>query len=646
MLHCTALVLAFAACTALSPRELEVLGVVSVSAWAPHAPSGDRGSDRFAWAPHAPVGGRGPDRPSTTDSLLPLALAVSHRETVFGCHSFDRFLDPRWETFFLFAREFATAWQLRSLAARAFARSLSGGATVVEWDSIPPQPRSRALVLRLLAERDVTVASLVACSCDVHALPSWHVAHVPFRTLVTQLYNALVADSASRRLRGGSKAEYYPRVEMRKWNARAKATDKCMRRFERQRTRPLLAVCALLVETLPASDSLVGARLHGDAADVGNWSARGFQRRPSHVLGGGEQWLTDTAVWVCDRMCAYNASLLVPALRRMHFIEGTIADAPRVWSAVACEQNLAAVRSNDVIGWVDRAHEGLVSRAPAVDGLTEYVLYNSSVYTIVPFAWLKPYALWVLAQQAAPHVCLSQLALLRARAGLEADLHCATAAADLRPEHLPPPALNCSSWAAWAGAEAAAACTGEGPTIRESLALLVRPLLELVGHRLAQINSTHASFVLVPTFGACPLFTLRGGRYTRRALAAPWLQTAGQVDHGEQLAVRFAGRRLGERAVFFARAIGRTQPVAFALELDARISRIEAPLSFGGRASRVPARAWLLLVQQLCDTELRLGARESRAPSGAGGGPGPHALHELRALFGQACDVAAPVRFR
>ncbi|KAJ1624047.1 hypothetical protein T492DRAFT_882542 [Pavlovales sp. CCMP2436] len=54
-----------------------------------------------------------PSAPSVP--ALPMVLAVGHREFVLGCHSFERYLDPQYETFFVFDAEYAKAWKLREL---------------------------------------------------------------------------------------------------------------------------------------------------------------------------------------------------------------------------------------------------------------------------------------------------------------------------------------------------------------------------------------------------------------------------------------------------------------------------------------------------------------------------------------------------
>lgn len=313
--------LLLASCSsAISPSRYAELGVVRVVSSPPSAP---------------PVG------PPES------ALAVSHRESVLGCHSFDRFLHPRWETFFLFQREFAQAWRLEQLVMSAASRT-SRGAHLVEFLRLPPQMAAQLLVLQLLSERDAAPETLVACSCDVHALPTWHAQHTPFRVLVERLHGALLVDTASRQSRDGSRAEHFGLADLRRWNAHIKQSDTCMRRFEKERRKPLLAACALLIETLPANDTLVGARLHGGDPDVGGWSQRGGHSgyRPSD-LPEGEQWLMDSSMWLPDRFCAYNASLLAPELERMRFVSGTLVDAPRTWSAIVCSSRLGAVRSND-----------------------------------------------------------------------------------------------------------------------------------------------------------------------------------------------------------------------------------------------------------------------------------------------------------
>jgi hypothetical protein len=599
-----------------------------------------------------------------------LALAVSGRESILGCHSFDRFHDARWETFFLFEREYARAWRLRVLAASAASRSQTRRATVVEFGGLPAQPNSTIVVLALLDERRIKIASLIVCGCDVHPLPPWHAGHQGFDVMVERLFGSFLADSSSRRdeLAGGSLAEQHSPADMLRWNRQVKASSRCRQRFESQRTLPLLCACAVLVQTLPATDSLAGAQLLGaDAPDIGDWMLNGGERRDRlpAAQGADDRWLTDSAMWLPDRLCAYNATLLAPQLERLGRVAGTLVDAPRTWSAVVCEARLAAVRDNEVVAFVDSAHEGLVSQDQSGRARR---LFDPAVYAGVSRGWLRPYALGALAEQASPDVCLGQLAIL-ARAGLTIDLYCEAAEAVLRPEHLPASELDSRAWERWAGEPITRNGSGVvkgGPlSVRELLRPLLVPLLALAGHRLARTNATHAVFVHLPTSGSRPLLSMRGdANYFRQAHWTPWLELLGEPAINDATAhssstVHFAGARLGARAVFLARAIGRTQPVTLALPLAAIVHRVEAPIGPGGkRPERSAARVWQLLAAQHCDSALRvreqleaqLRARSSLEPA-APRDPdsrlrhylsGQHfadALRAVRPLHTQACST-------
>ncbi|KAJ1617161.1 hypothetical protein T492DRAFT_850298 [Pavlovales sp. CCMP2436] len=522
---------------------------------------------------------------------LQVALAVSHRDSVLGCHSFARFLDARWETFFLFEREFARAWALDalvpSLPSLAAARP-SRGVHLVEFHTLPSQLGARALVLDLLARRGVRLDVLVAASCDVHALPPAHVQHLPFSAMVHSLVDSLVADSARRRSRAGdgTRAELYSLNDLRVLNVRVKQTDTCLRRFEKGRRRPLLGACALLVETPPRLDSLTGVRVHGEPLDIGGWLARGGDKgfRPDW-LSPGEPWLSDSSMWLPDRLCAYNASLLAPLLEQLRSLAGTLVDPPRIWSAVLCARRVGAVQNNDVVALVDT---GSVSALGSHDSVGR--------------GWLQRYALRALAAQTSPHACLAQLATLSARAALKVDWWCTGAAESGLGEHLPGPRLDSGAWARWMGLPPprAGASASELVSVRNVLHELLEPLLELAGHRLARVNTTHAIFAHVPSFGSRYMLTLRGEGHVLRAGSKPWLQT---VANGVAEAT-FASRPLGESACFLAFALGGATPPQFELPLDAVVVHVEAPvaLGLGRRGERVSSRVWARLTSQYCVT--------------------------------------------
>lgn len=54
-----------------------------------------------------------------TDESLPLLLAVTKRELLIGCHSFEEYLSPKFETIFILNEEVAKTWKVDELVENA-----------------------------------------------------------------------------------------------------------------------------------------------------------------------------------------------------------------------------------------------------------------------------------------------------------------------------------------------------------------------------------------------------------------------------------------------------------------------------------------------------------------------------------------------
>lgn len=290
------------------------------------------------------------------------------------------------------------------------------------------------------------------------------------------------------------------------------------------------------------------------------------------------------------------------------------------------------------IGLVDSAgtSTSMLQHAAAGDNLRS--LHNASNANATPAArgWgLRSYALRALALQAAPHVCLEQLAQLRARAQLQLDYWCSTAQAVLSAEYLPAgPALDNLRWAHWMGTASAVSPldgTSRGVTVKDALQPLLIPLLELTGWRLARINESHVTFAHLPSFESRSLLALHGDHFTpRKRHATPWLDLAGLCANCSNAHMRlFAGSTLGKSAAFLLYALARSEPPLFAFELEARILRVEAPLDSARRAARgerVHASTWVQLAALYCDAVRQLQAPMSVTPDQSksrGVTPGP-----------------------
>ena len=133
------------------------------------------------------------DEPAQAEPL-PIAAVVHHREQVMGCHSFERFLSPRWETVFVVEDVIADIWQLSNVIRATPSRGahlLTLGVSTGEW-------LARAIALRHLDELKRRPPLLLSSQCDMQPLPPWHALHIPYAAFVERFTAAFLAESHAR----------------------------------------------------------------------------------------------------------------------------------------------------------------------------------------------------------------------------------------------------------------------------------------------------------------------------------------------------------------------------------------------------------------------------------------------------------------
>lgn len=205
----------------------------------PDLPSGVRVAAITSNVPARPMG-----------AGLPIAVVVGHREYLLGCHSFERFLDRRWETFFVFEPEFAERWRLRELV-RAARPETSRGAHLVELAALGSEHVARMAALRVLRDSGRPWPEVVqSANCDIQPLPTWHPHHVPFPEMTVRMWQAFRSEALARASPLGTRAERFTAREMTSWHT---STDQVvLQTFDRHQPGPahwplffMSQVCAL-----------------------------------------------------------------------------------------------------------------------------------------------------------------------------------------------------------------------------------------------------------------------------------------------------------------------------------------------------------------------------------------------------------------
>ncbi|CAE8722906.1 unnamed protein product, partial [Polarella glacialis] len=204
-----------------------------------------------------------------------VVVVVTHRELVIGCHDFERFLSPDFDTWFVFEKSFARAWGLDSRV-RSPQLLHGGSAHLLLTDVVTGEVHARSAVISILqqeaAQRNTALPEFMySTMCDIQPLPGWHSHHVPFPDMVSEMVRALSEEKARRKLRQGSQVQDVAAHRDSKFE---RVNASCFHsRPEDRANLPILTMNNAILETLPQMDSIVGATLHGH--DVGHFIRQG-----------------------------------------------------------------------------------------------------------------------------------------------------------------------------------------------------------------------------------------------------------------------------------------------------------------------------------------------------------------------------------
>lgn len=498
------------------------------TATAPRLPSG---ASYASWRPTRPEG-----------PPLPLAVVSSHRDFVLGCHSFSRFLDPRWETLYVFEREFAARFGLDRLLRHTSAAE-SRGVHLVTLSRAAGEQRARQIALEVLFAVDPAPELLVSWNCDIHPLPPWHAQHVPSQTMIARMAEDFHTEAALRR-NGGGRTQVFSAGDVKRANAIARhAAHLLAPMAAAAETGPLFAMTPVIWETLPSATDLCYAEFHG--VNVGRTLLNGRCGRPGG-LAPGIPWLADNGIWCEDHVLIFNASLLGQVLPDVLRAADAVFEGPRLMPHLLAPRGWATVLHGDLHTLFHLGKQDLHATWP--NG-TNSSLFDPGAYADVDYDWLRAYSLSVATARLSPEGCFREVRLIKARLGFDVSARCGFLKRHLRTDSLP-------------------AAPVDGAL--SSALPLVRTLLAHEGYRELRRNSTVVTFVQLPLYHA---YNVRvGGKMPR--WRPPFL-VFGDVS-GRELFVHASATHMAEGAA----RDGAARPLReLDLPLTARVVHIAPPVA-------------------------------------------------------------------
>lgn len=394
---------------------------------------------------------------------LPLIMLVHHREFHAGCHSFERFLNPRWETIFVVGEDMAKEFQLQQLARAADSpgvhlallnRTMTG-----EW-------LGRKVALLIMNHLSSPPPLLILSGhCDIHPLPEWHKMHVTFETTVSRMVAEFLKEDKLNQMQHSHGMEQNPM-----WDLAPLDKQFCERVFK-DNQRPLLVMNTPMVETLPSTENLNGSKFHSKQVGLERpWKE--CSSRP-HGLHPDTPWMSEVSTWVEDHFALYNTTLLSQIVDPFAMVHDTVSAGVKALPQLLCKRGWKAVRLNDSPLFYDFAKQQLHSKGLA----GTRALFERAKYGPVSPEWLFTRSVINLARVNSPTGCLKEYMRLRVFADLDVSISCIIAHHHFQPNHIAD-----SAWKL---------------RIHENEPI-TKALMKLHGYELAKRTKDYLMFVSVP----------------------------------------------------------------------------------------------------------------------------------------------------
>lgn len=217
--------------------------------------------------------------PPRADSI-PMLMSVTNREVVIGCHSFEEYLSPRYETVFILNKDFVDTWEIDKLV-RSATCDQTLGATVLLLDNQGGELLGRRLSVDFLEQEEMSgrkIEFLNQMNCDVHPVPKGHLHHMPLEDMMVRMIRDFRLIKAQR------EPHRYPEVPQAPFSL----VNNLVRNNDWMKYE-ILAMGPLLFEDFP---SMMELPLETHGHDVCEWgNSGGLNARP---------WEFGAWPWLCD----------------------------------------------------------------------------------------------------------------------------------------------------------------------------------------------------------------------------------------------------------------------------------------------------------------------------------------------------------
>jgi len=414
----------------------------------------------------------GSPNPLATKDQLPLTVVVHHREFFAGCHSFERFFNPKWHTVVVVEADMAEQYRLRELAEAAAATSPAIHLAFLDQQkTMTGEWLGRQVALKIMnlssGGSEQRTPLMLSTHCDIQPMPEFHALHKPYEDVVSRMVHLFLEED---RLNQQQQQTHVNDVA-HDWTAVPLDPQVCEEEYS-AKARPLLTMNVAMVETLPSSETLQGSTFHSKEALARPWAE--VCSKPRH-LPKDKPWMSDVSTWVEDHFNLYNVTLLEEIVDPLANVAATVSAGVKAIPQFLCEKGWKAVRLNDEPMFYDFQKVQLTSNTK----VGSRSLYDSSKYKSVNMDWLLSTSIINLAKVNSPVGCLREYMRLRIFARVDVISSCCIAQHHFQSNHVPSHVWN--------------------STIRE-IEPLAEAIMSLYGYELYEKTKKDITFSLVPAF--------------------------------------------------------------------------------------------------------------------------------------------------
>eukprot|EP00986_Skeletonema_menzelii_P006882 scaffold2613_cov122-Skeletonema_menzelii.AAC.1 len=218
-----------------------------------------------------------------------ILMVVSHREFLFGCHSFEEYLSPLFHTLFILPEDIARELRIDQLVQKATAAT-SAGAHLFYSDGYAGNSMAISVGERFAAFLDASILDdpldyLVVAMCDIHQLPHNHRLFQSTESMILRMAKDFDTSKAYR-----NRGEFLESNYNEHGNTPLSSVDLQLQMPKSQ--MGILAMNTILWEQVPDLESV--KMFHG--SDFGHWF-KNQEHKPQSLVDQTAQ--TETA---CPRL--------------------------------------------------------------------------------------------------------------------------------------------------------------------------------------------------------------------------------------------------------------------------------------------------------------------------------------------------------